>query len=75
MSGVKDASGNTIKVEWAPRPAHAISPARLAMGLLFLMIALAAVVGVVATLLMGQPTMAIVIALISSAFFIVHATC
>ena len=74
MSGVNKPD-EQVNVVWTPRAAHAISPARVAMGLLFLLIAVAAVVGVVTTLSMGQPTIALIIALVSSAFFIAHATC
>jgi hypothetical protein len=64
-----------MKVVWTPRQAHAVSPARVAMGLLYLLIAIASIVGVVATLSMGQTNVAIIIGLVSSAFFISLATC
>lgn len=68
--GTQDGSmQNVVKVQPARRPSSALDGRRILLGVLLLMIFVAAVTGVVVALAQGMTTVAIIIGLISGAFF------
>lgn len=69
MVGLDDGPGQRSKKALPPAAGGSISGTRVLMGVLLLLIGVAAVTGVAMAAASGQPALAIAIGLISAAFF------
>ncbi|OFJ55084.1 hypothetical protein [Mycolicibacterium grossiae] len=69
MIGSHDDGLDTSNTALPPAAGGSINGMRVLMGLLLLLIAVAAISGVVVALTSGQPTVAFIIGLVSVAFF------